>query len=48
MFNSNQKAMTNFSEIYAKNYTETVNYIIYRGKMPKLHRIWHRTFLLRL
>ena len=23
--------MTNFSEIYAKNYTETVNYIIYRG-----------------
>lgn len=31
MFNSNQKAMTNFSEIYAKNYTEIVNYIIYRG-----------------
>jgi len=31
MFNSNQKAMTNFSEIYAKNYTEIVNYIIYKG-----------------
>lgn len=31
MFNSNQKAMTNFSEIYAKNYTETVNYIAFKG-----------------
>jgi RNA polymerase sigma-70 factor (ECF subfamily) len=31
MFNSNKKAMTNFSEIYAKNYTEIVNYIVYKG-----------------